>query len=363
MGNSQKRGKMNTKERMKAVFSFQIPDKVPLMEVCFWPETVQRWHNEGLPNDAYPTTYFNMDMNNITWMGYSNSFRFEAKVLEETDEYVVSQDENGATVKTWKHSYATPSLTDCMIKTPADWNKHKARLVMDESRIPANIPDTNKHYQDNNIFCFFSSEEPCWSTFRKHGHEQTLINMLDEPELIYDMIGTHAQMVIDACKLMMDKGMRFDGAWLWSDLAYKNGLLFSPKTYRELILPHHSKVFEFFNQNNIPSVMHCDGDVREYIPLLIEAGLTAIQPLEARAGNDVRELKKIYGDKIIFVGNINADVMGGTKEEIEFEVRTKVSTAKQNGGYIFHSDHSVPPSVSFENYCYVIELVEKYGKY
>lgn len=74
-------------------------------------------------------------------------------------------------------------------------------------------------------------------------------------------------------------------------------------------------------------------------------------------------LKKIYGNEIVFIGNISADVMSSTKEEIEFEVRTKISTAKQGGGYIFHSDHSVPPSVSFENYCYVIELVEKYGKY
>ena len=63
MGDSEKREKMNTKERMKAVFSFQTPDKVPLMEVCFWPETVQRWHNEGLLNDVYPTTYFNNERN------------------------------------------------------------------------------------------------------------------------------------------------------------------------------------------------------------------------------------------------------------------------------------------------------------
>jgi uroporphyrinogen decarboxylase len=50
-------------------------------------------------------------------------------------------------------------------------------------------------------------------------------------------------------------------------------------------------------------------------------------------------------------------------QEIRAYIRRKVSAAKQGGGYIFHSDHSVPPSVSFENYCYVIELVEKYGKY
>lgn len=61
---------MDTKERMKATLGFQIPDKVRLMEVCFWPETVRRWEAEGLPKDVHPTMYLNMDMNKIAWMEY-----------------------------------------------------------------------------------------------------------------------------------------------------------------------------------------------------------------------------------------------------------------------------------------------------
>jgi hypothetical protein len=35
----------------------------------------------------------------------------------------------------------------------------------------------------------------------------------------------------------------------------------------------------------------------------------------------------------------------------------------KDGGYIFHSDHSVPPDVSWDNHQYVIELVRRYGTY
>ena len=77
----------------------------------------------------------------------------------------------------------------------------------------------------------------------------------------------------------------------------------------------------------------------------------------------MRKLKKIYGKDLIFVGNIDVMKMSGTNEEIEEEVRSKVLAAKENGGYLYHSDHSVPPSVSFENYKYVMEMVNKYGKY
>ncbi len=51
------------------------------------------------------------------------------------------------------------------------------------------------------------------------------------------------------------------------------------------------------------------------------------------------------------------------REEIEEEVKRKISIAKRGGGYIYHSDHSVPPQVTFENYCYVMEMVNKYGQY
>jgi uroporphyrinogen decarboxylase len=48
---------------------------------------------------------------------------------------------------------------------------------------------------------------------------------------------------------------------------------------------------------------------------------------------------------------------------IENEIKTKIPVAKKHGGYIYHSDHSVPSNVSFQQYCWVIELVRKYGAY
>ena len=105
------------------------------------------------------------------------------------------------------------------------------------------------------------------------------------------------------------------------------------------------------------------GDVRELIPLYIEAGFDAIQPLEARAGNDVRQLKRQYGRQGVFIGNISTDAMSLSPKAIREEVEGKLPVAKEGKGYVFHSDHSIPPSVSLENYCYTLELVERYGQH
>jgi uroporphyrinogen decarboxylase len=99
------------------------------------------------------------------------------------------------------------------------------------------------------------------------------------------------------------------------------------------------------------------------IPHFLDAGFCALNPLEAKAGLDVRRLKAEYGDRLVLYGNIDVRALSGTRSEIEREIRDKVTAAKEGGGYIYHSDHSVPNSVSFENYAYAIDLVRRYGSY
>ncbi len=97
--------------------------------------------------------------------------------------------------------------------------------------------------------------------------------------------------------------------------------------------------------------------------MLIEAGITCLQPLEVKAGLDVRDLKKQYAGKVIFMGNIDVRELSKTKKHIEQEIKKKIPVAKVGGGYIYHSDHSVPSTVSFENYKFAMELIKKYGRY
>ena len=55
--------------------------------------------------------------------------------------------------------------------------------------------------------------------------------------------------------------------------------------------------------------------------------------------------------------------MGRSKEDIYKELSSKLPVAMEGGGYIYHSDHSIPPNVSLENYSYVIELVKELGTF
>ena len=141
-------------------------------------------------------------------------------------------------------------------------------------------------------------------------------------------------------------------------------MLFSPECYRSLMMDLHREYADLCHEHGMLLILHCDGDVREFVPLLIEAGFDCLQPLEAKAGMDVAELKSLYGDQIALFGGINTMKMEEPDDEaIETEIREKFAAGMPGGGYLYHSDHSIPKDVSFQKYCFVMDCVKRYGKY
>jgi uroporphyrinogen decarboxylase len=90
--------------------------------------------------------------------------------------------------------------------------------------------------------------------------------------------------------------------------------------------------------------------------------MDALNPLEVKAGVNPIELKKKYGDKMTFHGGINA-VLWDDKDAITEEIKRVLPIMKENGGYIFASDHSIPDAVSLENFKHIIALVKEVGSY
>jgi len=147
-------------------------------------------------------------------------------------------------------------------------------------------------------------------------------------------------------------------------MGYRNGPFFSPRIYRNLIKPSDRRLFDFFHSHAMPVLLHSCGNVKMLLPDLIDAGLDCIQPLEVKAGMDVIELKQEFGKDLAFMGGIDVRTMADPDPSvIEREIASKITAAKVDGGYIYHSDHSIPNDVSFDQYCRVMELVHKYGEY
>ncbi len=148
--------------------------------------------------------------------------------------------------------------------------------------------------------------------------------------------------------------MRPDGLFLIEDLGAKKGPLISPASWRDALGPSFASIGRLAQEHGIDFWMHTDGDVRALLDDLVDCGVQVLNPLEAKAGMDALELRGRFGRRLAFYGNIDATKMYGHEAELEAELRRKVPLAR-DGGYIFHSDHSVPPQVTYERYRWLLD--------
>lgn len=146
-------------------------------------------------------------------------------------------------------------------------------------------------------------------------------------------------------------------------MRYRNGPLFSPQMCRELFFPFHKRIADFSRQRSAGHLHGC-GCVKPLIPDLIKAGFDCLQPLEVKAGMDLIELKRFYGERPAFMGGNDVGLIAlDDLAPLEKEISAKFAVAKSDGAHIYRSDHSMPDNVSFANYFRAMELVKTYGDY
>lgn len=351
---------MNSRERVQRVLAGGLPDRVPLDD-GFWTTTTERWWREGLPPGVSPHDYFALDM---VYVGGDYSLQLPERLVEQTETTRTYWDSDGAlrkdshTAEGW-----TSQWLDYSIKTRDDWARYKQRLTFRASRIHPSTLETYGRARAEGKAVFYSGHACFHPTWSRLGMVNEMLLMIEDPDFINDLFAAHAQLIIEIYDDLRRRGLEFDGARLADDLGYVAAPLISPAMYAELVLPHHRHICGHLAADGVKTLLHSDGNVAPLIPGFLQAGFVGLHPLEAKAGLDVWELKLRYGRRLILFGNIDVRKLSGTKADIEEEICTKLPVAKAGGGYIYHSDHSVPHSVSFENYRFAVDLLRRYGSY
>ncbi|MCZ7635384.1 MAG: uroporphyrinogen decarboxylase family protein [Verrucomicrobia bacterium] len=137
----------------------------------------------------------------------------------------------------------------------------------------------------------------------------------------------------------------------------------SPAYWRRHFKPWVERMIRAVHAAGLPVIYHGCGNVHTLLPDFIELGVDAYNPLEAKAGMDVVDLRKRYGHRLGFCGNSDMRVWeSGDRDAIRREVLRKLGAA-HGGGYIFQSDHSVSSAVSGITYDYIVKLVRQFGTY
>ena len=356
---------MNQRERVVSTLNLEEPDAIPVQD-SLWPETINRWMKEGYPTSGVePKDYFGYA---FAFISSDISPRYETLTIDEDRRSRVATDGWGSVNKYWKGRYGTPHFLRPAFNSLEDFKeKIEPYLDINEPRRLAspNYPfrrDLEKGIKNlQERYFVAASFLPPFEIMRALvGTRELIIEFIREPRTISYIFNVLGDFLTEAGKSLIDAGV--DGLWAWEDLGYSRGPFISPLLYRKFLAPLHKRIFSEFRKRNLPVIYHTDGDVRMLIPDLIDSGVTALQPLETKAGMDVRELKEEYGAVLAFIGNMDVRKLSGSLEDVKEEFVSKVPIAAEGGGYILHSDHSIPPTVPLENYRYLLRLNEKYGR-
>jgi len=365
-------------DRMNRTLRHREADRVPVSDF-FWGSFLERWRKElGLPAGTDIYRYYDLDWT-VTVPNMDPHIRpFET--LEEAADHVVVRTGFEAVIR---KNFADPmpaflrfdtdtieKMRDFRFDDP--WDDRRFFAAGDNQiagvgdgfarNSPPWVETVRSLHPDIPVYgSVCEAQEMLW---RIVGLENVLLWIGLYPDEVARFVERLGAFALELAKAQIKAaGGLLDGLVIWGDVAYRKDLLFSPEYWRKHFKPVVKAIVNECHAHGLPVIYHGCGNVRRILGDFIEAGVDAYNPLEAKAGLDVVELRKQYGHRIAFCGNMDVLTWAqAPEEELRRVVLTKLNAGK-GGGFIFQSDHSVPGNVSARNYEFVVNLVREYGRY
>ena len=336
---------MNSRERVLAALNRQEPDRVPYCELAVDRALAQRLLGWGEPIS---------EAANLESMPYTLE---EAKELADflhldNLSYVLR-----APVYARKVGGQGGRLFygEGLIKTEADLDK----LVLPDPADDALYTDAEhftRHKGDRALF--FVTRVGIFPTMLSLGIENFSIALKENLAFVEAVLDRYTDWMVVVAQRVCQ--MDFDVFLSTDDMAFKTAPFFSPKVFRELVLPRYRRVAE---KVTLPWVIHSDGNILPFLDDLLSLGIVGLHPLE-KGAVDIRAVKRRYGDRLCLLGNVDLNQQPlGTTKEVEDEVRALIRDLAPGGGYIVTSGNSLASYIKPENAIALSEAVRKYGRY
>ncbi len=194
------------------------------------------------------------------------------------------------------------------------------------------------------------------------GLEDTMKLVYEDRDFVEEMLEASTDYWVRFAKAAVANGVDF--IWTADDVAFKTGLFLPPRLMRELWLPKLKRIHEPALSAGKPVMFHSDGNIDELMPMLLEAGVDCVHPLDPY-GVDYHSFKKRWGGLVCLAGNIDIEfpLAHGTPQEVEADVKKHMEVMKPGGGYVCSSSHSIVNYIPHENCIAMLNAIHKYGVY
>lgn len=326
---------MNHVERFRAVMNFQPVDRLPRWEwAMWWDETINRWHNEGLPRELKFSQVFDI----ARYFGLDPYQQFWFSTTDPTIE-------------------ATQHHVEGIVSTMDDYLRIRPQLFPDHSRAIQSMANWAERQRCGEAVVWATIEGFFWFPRTLMGFEKLMFAFGDQPELMHhinrDLLAFNLKLLDAMFRVCVPTFMT-----IAEDMSYNHGPMISKRTFDEFVAPYYRKLLPRLRERGIPLFMDTDGDVTLLVPWLEALGVQGVLPLERQAGVNGLKLREQF-PRLLMVGHFDKMTMSRGEAAMRTEFERLVQLMK-TGGFIPSVDHQTPPGVSLEEYRVYLKLLNEY---
>lgn len=207
--------------------------------------------------------------------------------------------------------------------------------------------------------------DPTWAIPTGDDMVEFAAQMYEEPEVLNDISKKRVEEHIKMAEYLDAHGHLLDGFTLCSDYCFNVNPFFNEEMFDELIVPYLKEIIEEYHKRGYYVIKHTDGNIMPIVKQMADCKPDAIHSIDPQGGVNLREVRKIVGDKVALVGNVNCGLLQtGTEEECEQDILRSLREGMEDGkGYIFSTSNCVYTGMPLARYEKMIELWKQYGVY
>jgi hypothetical protein len=196
----------------------------------------------------------------------------------------------------------------------------------------------------------------CWA-------QHFLVGLIKAPELIHRYLDAQLRTTLMLLEATLERGV--DGVHGGYDWASAQGPMFSPRHFDEFVLPRLKRITDMCHRYGVPYVKHTDGNVSLLLERMVQAGVDGFHAIEPRAGMDIAQLKRDYGNRLVLIGNVDCStvLVEGPVEAVCAQTEQVIRVAAPGGGFLLSTSNSVHPGVRPELYMAMLDTARAVGHY
>jgi uroporphyrinogen decarboxylase len=353
---------MTGRERFLTALRGGVPDRLPIFDFIDSPRFIERI--TGRKPDSYQardilevTLKYGFDGAFIGYGGFGGYDTTEEHVLNERR----YRDEWGTVYEKTGYSWPTDAPVDFPIKDRRDLKRYK----LPDPEKPERMEGirTAQAMGGGKVAIVGGVQGPLTTAILVSGLTNVFTKIVDDPSFVTEIFRLSNKYFKTAVKKMIEA--KVDVICVPEDLGFASGPFFSAALFRKYLLPYVEELFDEAAAGGVPTFLHCDGNINQYLDDLCAIGFNGLHPIQRTAGMSIGAVRERCGKALCLIGNVDSShtLVHGSDGDVVRQTLETIRDGALDGAFILASDSDIRDDMPFDKVDLMFRTGMEHGRY